>query len=50
MATALTTPTLDRLVEAGELPGYSLAVRDGGGSTLVATRGTTGPVDPETAV
>ena len=41
----LATPHLDRLVDAGDLLGYSLAVRAGDGTTRVSTRGVTDPVD-----
>lgn len=45
MAADLTTSHLDRLVDDGDLLGYSVAVRSGDGDTAVATRGTTDPVD-----
>lgn len=48
------TPSLDRLVDSGELLGYSLAVHRPEGTTAVATRGVTDPdgsrpVEPTTA-
>lgn len=39
----LETPHLDRLVDTGDLLGYSVAVRSADGTTRVATRGVTDP-------
>lgn len=46
MASVPSTPRLDRLVDDGDLLGFSVAVRDGAGDTAVATRGTTAPDGP----
>ena len=48
------TPHLDRLVDAGDLLGYSVAVRSADGTTRLATRGVTDPrrrpaVEPSTS-